>query len=734
MYIAPTKPTAHHPAGSSAATSKNEEKSIEISIISSLVNTLTTKANSIYYYFMQQPKDEKQPENEIIGYQFFETNIMDIFKELYDFTPEYFSPGQCSGLSACYILHEILGSSQHWRQLMTTLSQNPAKGWVFDDIHYSTLSAAILNAQKSEKNKELPEQPSTLYLLNIRPFLEQILAYQYPQNTLFKYKKNFQSLQHTSPCLFDEFDEQLQNSLPVAGPFYSASMKLEGLQHFLASLSKSINKDTPKRFFHIHTGFHAIALKVTQNSYEFFDQNMENYTKTIHHEQVEYASKWMKQFLMLENDDEPIIFGIEEYFAPHSHPAQNEHSLKYLLERIPADSLYNPKQINSQNISQLYIASQQSSHEFLADLLRKGEFSTSDINSLSTPQGTPFLHNAIYYQNIEAVKILLAKGADAVKQSQNGETALTFSLQPGALASLEIIKALLDSAPDTVNTLNASGIHPLYPAIISGNDKAVKMLLAKGADAAKPWPNAGTALTLSLQPGALTPSLEIIKALLDSAPDTVNTPDASGIHPLSLAIISGNDKAVKMLLAKGADAAKQWLDLRTALMLSLQPGALAPSLEIIKALLDSAPDTVNTPDASGLYPLLLAISSGNDKVVKFLLEKGADANKGISLHTTALLYALNCTPPSPEIIEALLDSAPDTVKVPSTYGRYPLHEILEIKEPVVQLKILDLFMQRDININQKTKDVYPKTALQMARSKNNHAVAERLLTAKNIIQ
>ena len=661
MHIIPGRPSvetikdvsAYSSAEKLSADSANKEKSTLISTVNYLADTFISPAYSLYHYLAQQPKGKKKPEDTTIKYYFFKKNIKDIFEKFNYSMPEIFFDGHCFSLSACYIFHDILGSSEHLHQLLSTLSQDPAKGWVFDGIPYSTLSAAIVDSQKKEKDK-LPGA-STSYLLNIRPFLEQILAFQYPHYTIFENKISSQNIQKTAPYVLDDY---LQAGFPVTSPYYTTATRSTGLQHFLTSLSKSMHKDTPKRFFHIHTGFHAIALKVTQNNYEFFDQNMENYIKTIHHEQVECASKWMERFLMLKNDDEPIIFGIEEYFAPYSHPAQNEHSLEYLLECIPADCLHDPRQKNFQNVSQLYLAAKYSSPEFLTNLLKKGKFNISDINGSNNPMGLPVLHLAIQFCNVEAVKIFLEQGADATRGYSFYKTALLLAL----------------------------------------NQKA--------------------------------PSPEIIKTLLDSAPNTVNTPDTHGFYPLHAAIRSHNAEAVKILLDRGADATRGYSFYKTALLLALN--RKPPSPEIIKTLLDSAPNTVNTPDTHGLYPLHAAIRSHNAEAVKILLERGADATKAPSPYKTVWLLALHNEAPSPEIIKALLDKAPDIVNIPETSGHYPLHITVVMKSPV-QLAILDLLIrQENLNINQKTDSGHPKTALQLACLNGNCSVVEKLLTVKNI--
>jgi ankyrin repeat protein len=74
--------------------------------------------------------------------------------------------------------------------------------------------------------------------------------------------------------------------------------------------------------------------------------------------------------------------------------------------------------------------------------------------------------------NIEAVKMVLEKGADATVTTKNGRTLLGPELRAG---HLEIVKILLEKGPDTIVT-GGNGWTPLHIALRGGHLEIAKML------------------------------------------------------------------------------------------------------------------------------------------------------------------------------------------------------------------------------------------------------------------
>ncbi|KAL5600867.1 hypothetical protein FOVSG1_006897 [Fusarium oxysporum f. sp. vasinfectum] len=206
--------------------------------------------------------------------------------------------------------------------------------------------------------------------------------------------------------------------------------------------------------------------------------------------------------------------------------------------------------------------------------------------------------------NIEVVKMLLEKGADARAATENGWMPLHEASENG---NLEIMKMLLEKGADaTAATMD--GRTPLHEASGNGNLEIMKMLLEKGADARAATENGWMPLHEASENG----NLEIMKMLLEKGADaTAATMD--GRTPLHGASGNGNLEIMKMLLEKGADVTAATMDGRTPLHQASQNG----HLEIAKMLLENGADARATAK-DGLTPLHQASQNGHLEIVKIL--------------------------------------------------------------------------------------------------------------------
>jgi ankyrin repeat protein len=80
--------------------------------------------------------------------------------------------------------------------------------------------------------------------------------------------------------------------------------------------------------------------------------------------------------------------------------------------------------------------------------------------------------------NVEAIRMLLEKGADPTAQDKVGKTPLHFALQKG---NVEGIRMLLEKGADPT-AQDKDGKTPLHFALQKGNVEGIRMLLEKGAD------------------------------------------------------------------------------------------------------------------------------------------------------------------------------------------------------------------------------------------------------------
>ena len=195
---------------------------------------------------------------------------------------------------------------------------------------------------------------------------------------------------------------------------------------------------------------------------------------------------------------------------------------------------------DAQGIIPLMKAAWQASPGCVRLLLEKG----ADAN-VHTGQGWVALHSAVHGGNCECVDLLLASGASCTAESIGMWLPLHEACQIGE--RLDIVAALLDASPETVNRVTSTDKTPLTLCLeASKDDSVLELLLARGADVNSR--------------GARAPFLT----------------------PLYLAARSNNAKAARSLLAYGADPSAKVASL-TPLQAALQLGFTDVALELLFA-------------------------------------------------------------------------------------------------------------------------------------------------------
>ncbi|KAL5603697.1 hypothetical protein FOVSG1_006447 [Fusarium oxysporum f. sp. vasinfectum] len=213
--------------------------------------------------------------------------------------------------------------------------------------------------------------------------------------------------------------------------------------------------------------------------------------------------------------------------------------------------------------------------------------------------------------NIEVVKMLLEKGADATVVDKDGWMPLLLASRNGYS---EMVKLLLEKGADAT-AADKDGWTPLHEASWNGHLEITKMLLEKGADATVADKDGSTPLHLASRRG----HLETARMLLQKGADATAA-DKDGSRPLDEASWNGHLEIAKMLLEKGADATAADKDGSTPLHEASWNG----HLEIAKMLLEKGAD-VAAANKYGSMPLHQASRNGHLETARMLLQKGADA-------------------------------------------------------------------------------------------------------------
>lgn len=262
-----------------------------------------------------------------------------------------------------------------------------------------------------------------------------------------------------------------------------------------------------------------------------------------------------------------------------------------------------------------------------------------DVNAATDERGnTPLIH-AASVGNAEAVRVLIAAGANAKAANSLGVTPLLTGAADPVKAKL-----LVAAGADVNATAAGTGRTPLIVAAnVNGNSATVKMLIDRGAEIGKADKSGMNALNAAASAG----DFESVRLLIAKGADAAMQPPAGGT---ALHYAAGNRHVpmIRLLLERGAkvDAAGNFsnqvkhgkiaLERITPLMLAVTYGPV----DAVQALIDAGAN-VNARDIRGMTPLMFAVASESQDpaVVKLLLAKGAETGVRSLAGETALDWA-----------------------------------------------------------------------------------------------
>jgi ankyrin repeat protein len=274
--------------------------------------------------------------------------------------------------------------------------------------------------------------------------------------------------------------------------------------------------------------------------------------------------------------------------------------------------------------------------------------------------------------SLDAMKMLIARGADVNAQNTSGSTALMWSV-----SDAKKVRLLLDHGADVNKTAKSGRTALIIAAYTNQSADVVRMLLGKGANV-----NAMDARKVTPIYGAtFAGDTATIKLLLDAGADPNVADTFVGLTPLMNIAGNRNAAAVKMLLAKGAkvNAVSMVDHLPQVRAGTVAFGGFTPLLmaapygppETVKALLDAGAD-VNVQDLRGFTSLMLAVGTDrlNPETVNLLLEHHADRGaKNLDgetaldwahkLGVTAVIQTLGGAPKEPVRTVAARADSPD---------------------------------------------------------------------------
>jgi ankyrin repeat protein len=246
----------------------------------------------------------------------------------------------------------------------------------------------------------------------------------------------------------------------------------------------------------------------------------------------------------------------------------------------------------------------------------------SDINKADTT-GSNALIWASLYGHTRVTKLLLQQGADANALGRDYGSALQAASSRGYD---KVAQMLLQHGADAKA---GPGAYALYDASSRGYSKIVQMLLQRGADANAQCGLYGkNALYLASSEG----HDKVVWMLLQHGADAKA---AQGEEALYAASNAGHDRIVQMLLQHGANANAQGGRYINA----YHADQFLSHQKIAEARLQYGIPDVNVHIEEYGNALYAASSKGHDKIVKMLLQRGADANAQCGWYRNALCAA-----------------------------------------------------------------------------------------------
>ena len=281
-----------------------------------------------------------------------------------------------------------------------------------------------------------------------------------------------------------------------------------------------------------------------------------------------------------------------------------------------------------------------------------------DINFKGKAKWTPLLYSC-RYGDLEAVNLLLSKGADKMVVTETDLTGLHLACCNG---NKEIVEMFLSDSMD-VNCVGENLKTPLMYACFEGQIHIAEMLLDKGACIKKIDACHKTCLHYACYKAensnlvkkllqydidinckndmGWTPlcyacrhgNVDIVNILVSHEADKDITVDC-GLNCLHLAAMGGSVTLVETLLELGLDIESQTTLKETPLLWAGMEGQLA----VAEFLIENDAD-INACDKYGRNALHLACKAGYLNVSKLLLELGMDVNGKDANDWTSLLFA-----------------------------------------------------------------------------------------------
>jgi ankyrin repeat protein len=287
------------------------------------------------------------------------------------------------------------------------------------------------------------------------------------------------------------------------------------------------------------------------------------------------------------------------------------------------------------------------------------------------PAGEALLHAVVFAEQVDAVYLLLSRGADPNVRGWRGQTPLHLAIvyEGTSNCRMEAIRLLLKHGADP-NARDEHGKTPLHYAAEHCMPDLVELLLKHGADPNARDAEGRTPLHMVFERAANDRWERVMAeltaaALLRHGADPYAR-DSEGRTPLHYAAARGSLylKAAEVLVRRGADV-------NARDRLGRTPLYYAEDGSTVEYLIRRGADP-NVRDAEGRTPLRHAAASGRRWTAKALVEAGVEVDEDLAAALRLTPLHLAALRGSAEEAERLLNSGADP-NVRDVFFRTPLH-------------------------------------------------------------
>ncbi|XP_071094934.1 putative ankyrin repeat protein RBE_0220 [Haliotis cracherodii] len=273
----------------------------------------------------------------------------------------------------------------------------------------------------------------------------------------------------------------------------------------------------------------------------------------------------------------------------------------------------------------------------LIDACEKGDLSRvksilsdpgANINSMTKGRMTAVMIAAVAGHG-EVFDLLVRKGAD-LSLLDNTDTSILHLACEGE--NIEIVKYVLTQNIVSINSRDDEGTTPIMTAASNGDNGVFEVLVEAGADLSLLNNNEDDILHLACE----GENIEIIKYLLTQGNVDINR-KLDGCTPVMEAALTKSKELFDFFVKEGADLSLLSDDKNNVLHLACFGG----NVEIVKYVIAQNIFDINSQDAYGRTPAMIATHRDHKAVFRILIQKGAN-HKLVSMVKPIFKFPVYC--------------------------------------------------------------------------------------------